>query len=102
MDKLLLHACCAPCSSAVIVEEGFRGQTEDKKVVCALVQYLTGVSIDTDDWALHHEDKDHSNYSITNLSLVRKSSEHGSSAHTNLHLNNKISSSDIIILADIL
>lgn len=49
MDKLLLHACCAPCSSAVIVEEGFRGQTEDKKVVCALVQYLTGVSIDPDD-----------------------------------------------------
>lgn len=102
MDKLLLHACCAPCSSAVIVEEGFRGQTEDKKVVCALVQYLTGVSIDTDDWALHHEDKDHSNYSITNLSLVRKSSEHGSSAHTNLHHNNKISSSDIIRLADLL
>lgn len=85
-----------------LLEEGFRGQTEAKKVVCALVQYLTGVSIDPDDWALHHEDKDHSNYSITNLSLVRKSSEHGSIAHTNLHHNNKISSSDIIRLADIL
>lgn len=85
-----------------LLEEGFRGQTEAKKVVCALVQYLIGVSIDPDDWALHHEDKDHSNYSITNLSLVRKSSEHGSSAHTNLHHNNKISSSDIIRLADLL
>lgn len=68
-----------------LLEEGFRGQTEAKKVVCALVQYLTGVSIDPDDWALHHEDKDHSNYSITNL-----------------HHNNKISSSDIIRLADLL
>lgn len=85
-----------------LLEEGFRGQTEAKKVVCALVQYLTAVSIDPDDWVLQHEDEDHSNYSITNLSLVRKSSEHGSSAHTNLHHNNKISSSDIIRLADIL
>lgn len=85
-----------------LLEEGFRGQTEAKKVVCALVQYFTGVSIDPDDWALHHEEEDHSNCSITNLSLVRKSSEHGSSAHTNLHYNNKISSSDIIRLADIL
>lgn len=85
-----------------LLEEGFRGQTEAKKVVCALVQHLTGVSIDPDAWALHHEDKDHSNYSITNLSLVRKGSEHGSSAHTNLHHNNKISSSDIIRLADLL
>lgn len=82
--------------------EGFRGQTEAKKVVCALVQYLTGVSINPNEWALHHEDNDHSNYSITNLSLVRKSSEYGSSAHTTLHHSNKISSSDIIRLADIL
>ena len=85
-----------------LVEEGFRGQTEAKKVVCALVQYLTGVAIDPDDWALHHEDRDHSNYSITNLSLVRKSSEHGSSAHNTIHHNNEISSSDIIRLADLL
>ena len=85
-----------------LLEEGFRGQTEAKKVVCALVQYLTAVSIDPDDCVLHHEDEEHSNYSITNLSLVRKSFEQGSSAHTNLHHNNKISSSDIIRLADIL
>lgn len=83
-------------------KEKLRGQTEAKKVVCSLVQYLTSVHLDPDDWALHHEDRNHDNYSITNLSLVRKSSEHGSSTHNIIHANKKVPVEDVIRLADLL
>lgn len=83
-------------------KEKLRGQTEAKEVVCSLVKHITGMDLNPEDWMLHHVDGNHDNYTITNLNLVRKSSKYGSSAHTNLHHNNKISSSDIIRLADLL
>ena len=43
------------------LEEGFKGQTEAKEVVCALVKHITGMDLNPEEWILHHVDGNHDN-----------------------------------------
>lgn len=82
------------------LNEGPRGQTEAKKLACAIVYYFTGVELNPDEWMLHHVDGNHENYTPSNLCLIRKSSTHGSSYHNYEHSGKEFPSEYKIMLKE--